>query len=95
MTQIQFDLEDRLLEYAARIIRLCEKLPTKRSGNHVGGQLRRSGTSPLPNHGGAQAAESRDEFIHKMSVCLKKIAGIAAMDSVDSTRAFGGIAATP
>jgi len=39
----------------------------------VAGQLLRSGTSPLPNHGEAQAAESRDDFIHKMSICLKEL----------------------
>jgi len=29
-----YDLEERLLEYAARIIRLVEKLPDTRAGNH-------------------------------------------------------------
>ena len=52
----RYDLEERLLEYAARIIRLVEKLPDTRAGNHVAGQLLRSGTSALPNHGEAQAA---------------------------------------
>ena len=51
-----YDLEERLLEYSARIIRLGERLPNTRAGNHVASQLLRSGTSPLPNHGGAQAA---------------------------------------
>ena len=68
-----FDLEERLLNYAAEIIRLTERLPHSRAGNHVAGQLLRSGTSPLPNHGEAQAAESRDDFIHKMSICLKEL----------------------
>ena len=54
----EYDLEERLLEYAARVIRLVEKLPGSRAGNHVAAQLLRSGTSPLPNHGEAQAAES-------------------------------------
>ena len=53
----RYDLEERLLEYAARIIRLVEQLPDSRAGNHVAGQLLRRGTSPLPNHGEAQAAE--------------------------------------
>jgi four helix bundle protein len=39
----------------------------------VGGQLLRSGTSPLPNHGEAQAAESRADFLHKMRICLKEL----------------------
>jgi four helix bundle protein len=68
-----YDLEERLLEYAVRIIRLVEALPNTRAGNHVAGQLLRSGTSPLPNHGEAQAAESRADFIHKLKVCLKEL----------------------
>jgi four helix bundle protein len=70
---VAFDIEERLLNYAAEIIRLTEKLPSSRAGNHAAGQLLRSGTSPLPNHGEAQAAESRDDFIHKMSICLKEL----------------------
>src|SRR5215468_5221974 len=69
----QYDLEERWLNYSARIIRLVEKLPNTRAGNHVGGQLLRSGTSPLPNHGEAQAAESTNDFVHKLKICLKEL----------------------
>jgi four helix bundle protein len=69
----QYDLEERLLDYAAAIIRLVEELPNTRAGNHVAGQLLRSGTSPLPNHGEAQAAESPNDFVHKLRVCLKEL----------------------
>lgn len=69
----KYDLEERLLEYAARVIRLVEKLPDTRAGNHVAGQLLRSGTSPLPNHGEAQAAESRKDFVHKLKICHKEL----------------------
>ena len=62
----KFDLEDRLLEYAARIIRLADSLENTRAGTHIANQILRSGTSPLPNHGEAQAAESADDFIHKI-----------------------------
>ncbi len=68
-----YDLEDRLLEYAADIVRFTEKMPSTRAANHVGGQLLRSGTSPLFNHGEAQAAESPNDFVHKMKVCLKEL----------------------
>jgi four helix bundle protein len=68
-----FDLQQRLLQYAVNIIRLVESLPNTRAANHVGGQLLRCGTSPLPNHGEAQAAESVEDFVHKMSVCLKEL----------------------
>ena len=73
MESAKYDLEERLLDYSAKIIRFVETMPATRAGNHVAGQLLRSGTSPLPNHGEAQAAESRDDFIHKMSVCLKEL----------------------
>ncbi len=73
MKEPQYDLDERLLDYAANIIRLVERLPDTRAGNHVAGQLLRSGTSPLPNHGEAQAAESRNDFVHKFSICLKEL----------------------
>ena len=68
-----FDLKERLLEYAAAIIRVTEKRPTTRAGSHVSGQLLRSGTSSLSNHGEAQAFGSAADFIHKMSICLKEL----------------------
>jgi four helix bundle protein len=68
-----FDLEDRLLDYAAAIVRLVEELPKSRAGNHVTAQLLRPGTSPLPNHGEAESAESPADFIHKLKVCLKEL----------------------
>ena len=73
MAQQKYDLEDRLLEYAASVIRLVEDMSVTRAANHVGGQLLRSGTSPLFNHGEAQAAESPNDFVHKMKVCLKEL----------------------
>jgi len=69
----KYDLEERLLDYAARVIGLVDQLAATRAGNHVAGQLLRSGTSPLPNHGEAQAAESRRDFIHKLKISLKEL----------------------
>lgn len=69
----KFDLEDRLLRFASAIIDLSEKLPASRAGNHVVGQILRCGTSPYPNHGEAESAESREDFIHKLKVCLKEM----------------------
>jgi four helix bundle protein len=73
MKQTKYDLEERLLDYAASVIRFVEKLPATKAGNHVAGQLLRSGTSPLPNHGEAEAAESPADFVHKLKVCLKEL----------------------
>ena len=71
--QRKFDLQDRLIGFAVRILNLVESLPDSRTGNHVGGQLIRSGTSPAPNYGEAQSAESRKDFIHKMKISLKEL----------------------
>lgn len=68
-----YDLEERLLEYSVRIIKVVEKLTNSKAGNHVAGQLLRSGTSPYPNHGEAQAAESQKDFIHKLRISLKEL----------------------
>lgn len=69
----KYDLEDRLIEFAVLVYKIAERLPATRVGNHVGGQLIRCGTSPAPNYGEAQGAESRKDFIHKMRVCLKEL----------------------
>ena len=68
-----FDLEERLIDFAVRIIRITESLPKTKVGNHIAGQLIRCGTSPAPNYGEAQSAESRSDFIHKMKVALKEL----------------------
>jgi four helix bundle protein len=68
-----FDLEDRLLEFSARIVRLVDSLPNTRAANHIAGQLLRCGTSPYGNHGEVEAAESRRDFVHKLRVCLKEL----------------------
>jgi four helix bundle protein len=67
----RFDLEDRLLDFSARIIRLVDALPNSRAANHVAGELLRCGTSPY--HGEVEAAETRKDFVHKLKVCLKEL----------------------
>jgi len=68
-----FDLEERLIDFAVRIIRISDSLPKTKVGNHIAGQLIRCGTSPASNYGEAQSAESRSDFIHKMKICLKEL----------------------
>src|SRR5437763_10203550 len=67
-TNPRFNLEDRLPEFSARIIRLVDALPNTRAANHLAGQILRSGTSPYGNHGEVEAAESRKDFVHKLKV---------------------------
>ena len=67
------DLEDRLIDFAVQVIGVVERLPNSKAGNHIGGQLVRSGTAPAPNYGEARSAESRRDFLHKMKVALKEL----------------------
>jgi four helix bundle protein len=73
MDNKKYDLEDRLVEFTCRMIDVVEALPNTRSGNYIAGQLVRSCHSPTLNYGEAQAAESRNDFIHKLKVVLKEL----------------------
>jgi len=68
-----YDLQDRLVDYAVRIIALSEALPETKAGKHVSSQILRSGTSPAPNYGEAQSAESKADFVHKLKIALKEL----------------------
>ena len=69
----QYDLEERLLEFGARILALSRLLSADYAERHIGNQLLRSGTAPLSHHGEAQAAESPTDFIHKLRLALKDL----------------------
>ena len=69
----RYDLEERLLEFPVRAIRLTRKIESSEAGKHVAKQLLRSATSPLANHGEAQGAESAKDFIHKLKISLKEL----------------------
>ena len=68
-----FDLEERLIAYAVWVMNVVEELPNTRVGNHLSGQLVRSGTAPALMYGEAQSAESRKDFMHKMKMALKEL----------------------
>lgn len=69
----KFNLDERLIDFASLCIDIAEALLKTVAGNHLAGQLVRSSTSPALHYGEAQAAESRNDFIHKMKVCLKEL----------------------
>ena len=73
MDIVKNDLEERLIDFAVEIIYYIEVIPNTKAGNHLGGQLLRSGTSPALNYSEARSAESKNNFIHKMKVCLKEL----------------------
>ncbi len=67
------DIEERMVKFAVRMIKLCERLPKTQTGRHISDQLLRSGTSPAANYAEARRAESTRDFVHKLKICLKEI----------------------
>ena len=67
------ELEERLIDFAVRIIKLASRLPRNPAGRHIAGQILRSGTSPAPNYGEARGGESSADFVHKLRVVLKEL----------------------
>ena len=71
--KIEYNLENRLINYAILTSEIAEILPTTKLGNHLSGQLIRSCTSPALLYGEVQGAESNRDFIHKMKIILKEL----------------------
>jgi four helix bundle protein len=69
----KYELEERLIELSVLIIEIVNDMPKTKAGNHLSGQLVRSGTSSALNYGEAQSGESRKDFIHKIKVVLKEL----------------------
>ena len=67
------DLSERLLDFAAEIIKLVVRLNKTAVGRYIGGQLTRSSTSAGANYEEACGAESRADFIHKLQIVLKEL----------------------
>ena len=67
------EVEERLIDFGVRIVKLSSKLPNTSAGRHIAGQILRSGTSPAPNYGEARSAESRADFVHKLGIVLKEL----------------------
>jgi four helix bundle protein len=67
------ELEQRLIDFAVRIIKLSARLPRNAAGRHIAGQILRSGTSPAPNYGEARGGESVADFVHKLRIVLKEL----------------------
>ena len=67
------ELADRLIDFAVMAIEISESLLKTRAGNHLSGQLARSGTAPALNYGEAQDAESDKDFVHKIKSRVKRI----------------------
>ena len=67
------DIQERLIRFAARIIKVCEDLPKTMTGAHLVGQLLRSGTAPAAHYGETRGAESPADFVHKLKIAVKEL----------------------
>src|SRR3974377_88010 len=67
-----FDIQQRTFYFGVRIIKFVEKLPRTLSATELGRQLLRSGTSVAANMEEANGAESKSDFIHKVSIAYKE-----------------------
>jgi four helix bundle protein len=69
----KYDLEDRLVRFSAATANLIDQLNESLESRNLKKQLIRSSSSPALNYGESLAAESRPDFIHKLSICLKEL----------------------
>ncbi|MEL7500605.1 MAG: four helix bundle protein [Planctomycetota bacterium] len=67
------EIENRLIDFAVRVIKVASELPKTQAAKHIAGQLLRSGTSPAPNYAEARGAESNADFVHKLRIALKEL----------------------
>ena len=67
------DIEERLINFAARVVKLCTGMPKAQASRHIAAQLLRSGTAPAAHYAEARGAESKNDFIHKLKICLKEL----------------------
>jgi len=67
------DIQERMIDFAVRVVHLCSSLPRTQAARHIGGQLLRSGTAPAAHYAEARGAESTRDFIHKLRICLKEL----------------------
>jgi four helix bundle protein len=67
------EISERLLDFAASIVKLVAGLNKTNIDRHIGGQLARSATSAGANYEEACGAESRADFIHKLQIVLKEL----------------------
>src|SRR6476660_7472518 len=71
---VKNDIPDRLLDFAARVGIMTDSLPArKRLARHIAGQLVRCSTSPGATYEEAHGAESKADFVHKLSLGLKEL----------------------
>ena len=72
MTNKKFDLEERTEKYGENIIEFAKKIPQNPITLPLISQVVSSATSVGANYSEADCAESKRDFIHKLSICKKE-----------------------
>ncbi|MBK8013494.1 MAG: four helix bundle protein [Deltaproteobacteria bacterium] len=67
------NIATRLVDFGASVVRLVVALPQDRPGKHIADQLLRSATSGGSNYEEARSAQSRRDFVHKVSLAAKEM----------------------
>ena len=73
MTRTDYNLEERVVDFAVSICRLIEAADASGRRRYLAGQLFRSSTASAANYAEARSAQSRADFVHKMTICLKEL----------------------
>lgn len=67
------EMEKRLKDYTCNVIKSCLKLPENETKKILINQITRSSISVSLNFAESQSAESKKDFIHKLSISLKEL----------------------
>ena len=65
-------LRDKCFAFAVKIVRLVQRLQSEKKEFVLSRQILKSGTSPGANESEAEFAQSKKDFISKMSIGLKE-----------------------
>ncbi len=70
---MKVELEKRLIAFSVDIIDLSKLLEYNVAARNLSFQIVKSSTSSALNYGEAQSAESRKDFVHKISIVVKEL----------------------
>jgi four helix bundle protein len=65
-------ISDRLLNFAASVIKLTNAFPSNYAGKHIGGQLIRASSSIGANFEESRGAQSRQDYVYKLQISFKE-----------------------
>lgn len=69
----EVEMKQRTKQFAIRVVRVAEALPNTRTGNHVAGQLLRSGTSVGSNYRASCRAKSTADMLAKLAIVEEEV----------------------